>query len=292
MFGYVKPESRELKVKEYELYKSAYCGLCRVMGKRYSYIYKMSLSYDFVFMVLLRLYAMPEDVSFSQKRCIAHPLKKKTMMDCNSALETASDIGVIMLYHDFLDKIKDKDGIKSLVCYLTMPELKRLRKKACKNEKIKDFDLFVEQKLNELSEIEKENTKSIDMAAENFGEILGEALSIGYDGSLKRTVYEIGRNIGKWVYIIDALDDIDVDEKKGNYNPFLLVFDSSDEAKKQGNMIKTAMLNILSDCDKAFALLENSDSGVYNILTNIIRLGNVETVDKILKKNGFVLTET
>ena len=292
MFGYVKPESRELKVKEYELYKSAYCGLCRVMGKRYSYMYKMSLSYDFVFMVLLRLYAMPEDVSFSQKRCIAHPLKKKTMMDCNSALETASDIGVIMLYHDFLDKIKDKDGIKSLVCSLTMPELKRLRKKACRNEKIKDFDLFVEQKLIELSRIEKENTKSIDMAAENFGEILGEALSIGCDGILKRTVYEIGRNIGKWVYIIDALDDIDTDEKKGNYNPFLLVFGSADEAKKQGNMIKTAMLNILSDCDKAFDLLENSDSGVCNILTNIIRLGNVETIDRILKKNGFVLTET
>ena len=130
------------------------------------------------------------------------------------------------------------------------------------------------------------------MAAENFGEILGEALSIGCDGILKRTVYEIGRNIGKWVYIIDALDDIDTDEKKGNYNPFLLVFGSADEAKKQGDMIKTAMLNILSDCDKAFALLENSDSGVCNILTNIIRLGNVETIDRILKKNGFVLTET
>ncbi|MBE6718330.1 MAG: hypothetical protein E7574_03625 [Ruminococcaceae bacterium] len=291
MFGYVKPESRELKVKEYELYKSAYCGLCRVMGKRYSYLYKMSLSYDFVFMVLLRLYAMPENVSFSQKRCIAHPLKKKTMMNCNSALETASDVGVIMLYHDFVDKIKDKDGIKSFVCRLTMPELRRLRKKACKDEIIKEFDAFVENKLCELSDIEKENTKSIDMAAENFGSILAEALSIGFEGDIKRTTYEIGRNIGKWIYIIDALDDIDSDEKNQNYNPFIAVFGSAEEAKKHGDMIKTALLNTLSASDRALAILNNTDAGVSNILTNIIRLGNVDTVEKILKNNKFAITE-
>ena len=288
MFGYVKPDYRELKVKEYDLYKSAYCGLCRVMGKRYSYIYKMSLSYDFVFMVLLRLYASPENVSFTKRRCIAHPTKKKVMMEENSALSLASDVGVIMLYHDFLDKINDKDGFKSFVCKLIMPELKRLRKKACKNENISAFDKFVEERLKNLSNIEKDSTPSVDIPSEEFGLILAEALSIGYEGTNKRITYEIGKNIGKWIYIIDAVDDIDRDEKNKNYNPFLATFENADEAKRNGQMISTALLNTLAAADKALALLDNTDKNVYEILSNIIRLGNTKIQEEILNKNNYL----
>lgn len=288
MFGYVKPDYRELKVKEYDLYKSAYCGLCRVMGKRYSYIYKMSLSYDFVFMVLLRLYASPENVSFTKRRCIAHPTKKKVMMEENSALSLASDVGVIMLYHDFLDKINDKDGFKSFVCKLIMPELKRLRKKACKNENISAFDKFVEERLKNLSNIEKDSTPSVDIPSEEFGLILAEALSIGYEGTNKRITYEIGKNIGKWIYIIDAVDDIDRDEKNKNYNPFLATFENADEAKRNGQMISTALLNTLAAADKALALLDNTDKNVYEILSNIIRLGNTKIQEDILNKNNYL----
>lgn len=292
MFGYVKPDYRELKVKEYDLYKSAYCGLCRVMGKRYSYIYKMSLSYDFVFMVLLRLYASPENVSFAKKRCIAHPTKKKVMMEENSALSLASDVGVIMLYHDFLDKINDKDGFKSFICKLVMPEIKRLHKKACKDENISVFDKFVEERLNNLSKIEKDFTPSIDIPSEEFGLILAEALSIGYEGANKRITYEIGKNIGKWIYIIDAVDDIDSDEKNKTYNPFLATFKTADEAKKHGEMILTALLNTLSEADKALSLLDNTDRNVYEILSNIIRLGNTKIQEDILSKNNYLVKNT
>ena len=288
MFGYIKPDSNELKVKEYETYKAAYCGLCKVMGKRYSFVYKMSLSYDFVFMVLLRLYASPENVSFTKRRCIAHPTKKKVMMEENSALSLASDVGVIMLYHDFLDKINDKDGFKSFVCKLVMPELRRLRKKACKNENISAFDKFVEERLKNLSNIEKDFTPSVDIPSEEFGLILAEALSIGYEGSNKRITYEIGKNIGKWIYIIDAVDDIDRDEKNKSYNPFLATFENADEAKRNGDMISTALLNTLAAADKALALLDNTDKNVYEILSNIIRLGNTKIQEDILNKNNYL----
>ncbi|MBQ7968573.1 MAG: hypothetical protein IJ292_01995 [Clostridia bacterium] len=289
MFGYIRPDSKELKVKEYELYKSAYCGLCRVMGKRYSFLYKMSLSYDFVFMVLLRLYCSEEMPSFSRKRCIAHPTKKKVMMDENEALDTASDVGVIMLYHDFLDKINDKDGIKSFFCRLALPELKRLRKKACRSsELIAFFDQSVNQSLKELSEYEKQNCPSIDLPAEAFGSILGNALSVGYEGDKKRTVYEIGRNLGKWIYISDALDDIDKDEKTKKYNPFLATFKNAEEAKKHGNTVSNALLNQLNNAYNALILLDGNDKGVYNILDNIIRIGNINTQEEILKRNGFI----
>lgn len=287
MFGYVKPDYKELKVKEYDLYKSTYCGLCRVMGKKYSYVYKMSLSYDFVFMVLLRLYASPEKVSFVQKRCIAHPTRKKTMMEKNEALELSADVGVIMLYHDFLDKIRDGDGLKSLSCRLLMPELRRLRKKACKNPQIKAFDEYAENSIKRLSEIEKSGSDSVDMPAEEFGSLLGEALSVGYDGAKKLTVFEIGKNVGKWIYIADAVDDVDRDAKKGSYNPLLSAFGEVEAVKNRYEMIDTTLLNILYRADGALGLLDNTDEGIYNILTNIIRLGNVGIHRELLTKNKF-----
>lgn len=289
MFGYIKPDSKELKVKEYELYKSTYCGLCRVMGKRYSFIYKMSLSYDFVFMVLLRLLISSEKVSFSKKRCIAHPTKKKVMMEENEALRVASDVGVIMLYHDFLDKIHDKDGIKSLFCKIFLPELKRLRKRACnKNESILEFDRKVSQGLQKLSEYEEDIIQSVDMPAEQFGQILGCALSLGLGGADEKIIFELGKSIGKWIYITDALDDIDNDEKKNKYNPFLAVYGSANEAKKHGDTISVSLLSELDRAYKAFILLDCNDKGVYNIIDNIIRIGNINTQEEILKRNCFL----
>lgn len=287
MFGYVKPQKLELKVKEYELYNSIYCGLCRVMGKRYSYIYKMSLSYDFVFMVLLRLYAAPEKVSFSQKRCIAHPAKKKTMMDENSALDISSDVGVIMLYHNMLDKIKDKDGVKSFLGIFLLPEMKRLRKKAVQNQKLKTFDIFAEEVLNNLSRMEKENCPSVDQTAEEFGRLLGEAVSIDLDGTKKNILYELGRNMGKWIYIADALDDIESDCKKKKYNPLIASYGSAEEAKKHFETVNTSLLLTLAEADKALELLEETDCGIHNILSNIIRLGTVGIQKNILEKNNF-----
>lgn len=287
MFGYIRPDKGELKVKEYELYQSIYCGLCRVMGKKYSYLYKMSLSYDFVFMVLLRLYVCPETVSFSKRRCIAHPAQKKLMMDSNNALELAADVGVIMLYHNFADKIRDKDGLKSILCRFTMPELKRLRKKACKNEKIAEFDRLTDERLKVLSSLEDANTASVDMPAEEFGAILGEALSVGLEKNARKAVYEIGRNMGRWIYAMDALDDIDKDAEKGRYNPFLATFGTPDEAKKRYGLINTSMLNMLSNAHLALELPENTDQGAYNILSNIIRPGAIKIQTQIFEKNNF-----
>ncbi len=288
MFGYIKPDSKELKVKEYDLYKAAYCGLCRVMGKRYSFLYKMTLSYDFVFMVLLRLLACPETVTFSQKRCIAHLSKKKLMMNENEALKTASDVGVIMLYHDFLDKIKDKDTNKRILYRIALPELKRLRKKACKDPLIAEFDKSVETGLKKLSEYEKTKVASIDIPANEFGCILGEALSVTYTGDMKRTVYEIGKKLGKRIYIIDCADDLEKDEKRGNYNPLLVLYESAENARKHGDIINTALLNELNDAYKAFVLIDNTDNGLADIIDNIIRIGNINTQESILKKNSFL----
>ena len=50
MFGYIRPNKPELLVKEYDLYKSAYCGLCKRMGKDYGRLSRLALSYDGTFL--------------------------------------------------------------------------------------------------------------------------------------------------------------------------------------------------------------------------------------------------
>ncbi len=287
MFGYVRPNVKELKVKEHELYKSVYCGLCSVMGKRYSCLYKASLSYDYVFMVLLRLLTTPEKISFSKKRCPLHPTKKKILMDANGALEKTADVGVIMLYHNLLDKINDKDGIKSFLGYLLLPEAKRLRKKALKQSGVDRLDKIAQDKLNKLNFAEKERIVSVDIPAEIFGEFLGECLSNGLENDIRERVYKIGKSVGKWIYIVDAVDDIDSDEKKGCYNPFLLEFGSSSEAKKRARMIENTLLYELASADEALSSLENTDTGIFNILQNILRFRLPDIHDKIFEKNGF-----
>lgn len=287
MFGYVKPDVRELKVKEYELYKSAYCGLCRTMGKRYSFTFKMSLSYDFVFMVLLRLLLQKENVSFSQKRCVAHPAKKRVMMDNNAALEKASDVACIMLYHNIKDKISDNDGIKSFLYRFILPETKRLHKKALKYSGTTELDTFISQKLEELSRLEKERLASVDRPSELFGQVLAESMSHGLDGENAKTAYGIGLHIGRWIYLLDAADDIEKDEKKGNYNPLLCVYGTSEEAKKHGTTLKVSLLSELMQADSELGKIKDGDIGVFNILQNILRLGLPEIHDKIIKEHNY-----
>ena len=291
MFGYIRPNVKELKVKEHELYKSVYCGLCHVMGKRYSFLYKSSLSYDYVFMVLLRLLATPENVSFSQKRCPLHPMKKKIIMDTNNALEKTSDVGVIMLYHNLLDKINDRDGFKSILGYFLLPEAKILRKKALKKEHIDRLDKAAQDKLNKLNFAEKERIASVDIPADLFGEFLGECLSNGLDGDDKQKVYKIGKNIGRWIYIVDALDDVADDEKHDSYNPFLLVFGSATETQKHTDMIKSTLLSELASADEILLSLDNTDTGIFNILQNILRFGLPDMHDRIIEKHRLIVQE-
>ena len=108
MFGYVTPLTEELKVKEHHLYKSIYCGLCKAMGKRVCHESRMTLSYDVVFLVLIRLRLSGEPVSFRAERCAASPFRKKAVMERNEALDYGAAAGSLLAYHNLADDAADK----------------------------------------------------------------------------------------------------------------------------------------------------------------------------------------
>ena len=53
MFGYVTVNKPEIKFKDFDMYRSFYCGLCRELRERYGIPGQVSLTYDMTFVVLL-----------------------------------------------------------------------------------------------------------------------------------------------------------------------------------------------------------------------------------------------
>ena len=68
---------------------------------------------------------------------------------------------------------------------------------------------------------ENSENAGIDLCADPTAEMLGSILSLeGKDEIQKRVLYEFGYHLGRWIYLIDAADDLEKDIKKDNFNPF------------------------------------------------------------------------
>lgn len=283
MFGYVKVNSPELKVKEYELYRGVYCGLCRAMGRCTGHCSRMTLSYDFAFLASVRLILTDTPISFSQRRCLAHPLKKRNSMDQNDQLDYCARAAAVLSYHKIMDDIADEKGVKRLKARVALPWVRSWRKRALRAG-IEPLDKRVAELLAKLSELESEGRASVDAPAKIFGEILGEMTAYGLEGANARIGYQLGMCVGKWIYIADALDDMSEDEKKGRYNPVLLLYGNRQPDGEELTLISDALKAELLGAEEAIDLVETDKVSVKNVVENILFLGMPDTADKILGK--------
>ena len=284
MFGYVKPLENELKIREFELYKSFYCGLCKTMGKKISPVSKITLNYDIVFLVLLRVALTSENIENKAFRCKLKPTKKRNYIKSNEALIYSSCIAAILSYYKCFDDITDTKNIFKKI-FLKPPFLffKRIKKRACKY--YPDIDEKIKEPLSKLSELEKSKCKSIDEAASCFAELMKNIVSFGLEnpGQIK-TAEIIGRHLGRWLYIIDALDDFDKDFKKKGYNPFIIYYGDKNNMLQDIDIIKFSLTSSLDEINKAFSLV--GSSCVSPVIFNIINLGLCDCQEKILNKFG------
>lgn len=279
MFGYVRAQSGELKVKEYELYKSVYCGLCHHIKKR-GYFMTFSLSYDFVLPSLFAIaFADKEEITFKKKLCLAHPFKKRRVLDGGDNMQSVADAAVLLVYYKLLDDRSDRDSgfLKQTASALALPFARAARRKVIK-ARGDALDLMIKEKMAKLSSVENERCDSVYEGASIFGELCGEVFKESAKSeSDKRCVYEIGYRVGRWIYITDALDDMEKDKKSGSYNPLILsAGDISDEGFKES--IQLSLSLELSESEKALDLISIDDQGLKNIIENILYLGMPEVV--------------
>ena len=281
MFGYVKTDKPEMKIKEYEAYRGLYCSLCKAMGKHFGVFSRLTLSYDITFLVLARLSFMGTLPCFGGGRCGFNPTKKCSY--CTNAeeeLRYASAVSMMMFYHKVRDNIADSNIFKRLLMYMLLPWAALKYKKAKKM--YGEVAEIIEGSMAKQSETESRNSVSTDEAAHQSAEALGRITAYNIDDP-EGNIYRFGYGIGKWVYLTDAFDDIEKDLKDKSFNVFVgkynLTKDSFTEEIKEDITATINMSSILF-----IDAYEKTDNKTLSpIIENIIYEGMHKSLDRILK---------
>ena len=280
MFGYIMPEKPELKIKEFEIYRAYYCGVCKSIGKRHGQIKRMTLTYDAAFLAMLLCSILNIETKLVRERCIVHP-NKKSFVTYNEIIDYSSDINIILAYNNIKDKWNDD---KSKIALVGLGALKNSYKKLV--VEYSEKCAIINKSLEDLSLLEKAKCDSIDAAAEPFAKLMEEILDYEkLDDKTRQILRWMGYNLGKWIYLIDAFDDLEDDIKKSSYNPLVTHFkysgnDICDFKHEIRGQVEFTLLYCLGEASKAYELLNTKENK--GILENILYIGMLSKTDKIL----------
>ncbi len=304
MLGYVTCEKAELKVKEYELYSSYYCGVCKSIGSRYSQLARMVLSYDSVFlaMILDGMDGTAPDVT--EGSCMLHPVKGKNIAE-SRGIEYSADVMLILAWFNYLDDLNDADtgerpagesAAPGLAKSTAMKVAGRSLKKAYSglSGKYPELCESITSRIDELSRLEKEKCRSLDEAAEAFAQIM---LSI-FDGGLKfmavydegpaRAAKDLGYHLGKWIYLMDAWEDLEKDISTGAYNPLIYRYGYTDDPaafrEEIREKVEFNLMMYLSAMGRMVTALELK--GNKGIIENVVFMGLLRRTEEALGLNG------
>ena len=276
MFGYVKPVKAELLVREYEFYKATYCGICRAMKHHTGMLSNVTLSYDSVFLALVRmLYIEDADFKARRRRCIAHPLTKRPMLDENPAIEYTARAFAILTYYKLRDDLHDEGAVKKLAVSALRPILASANVRAAQPALAE----VIAEKLGAITALEDSGCDSVDKPATLFGELLGEVFAYGLDESERTAPYYVGYHLGRFIYSADAAEDYERDRERGSYNPYVLSYGSAPLTDENRNTIKCALLLECKKLESAVNLLPfGTRSTIENIINNVIYLGLADRI--------------
>lgn len=278
MFGYVIIDKPNILIKDYQTYRGYYCGICKAIGKRSGHAMRMTLNYDLVVLALIAHNYENTEPEFAKAHCPVHPVGRKILYAKNSGIfSRISDINTILCYYKLFDDVADENKHK-LIMSAVRPYYKKAEKRMAELAKRVSFCY------NNLREKEKVKAE-ITVLSDCFGELMiavAESLTQHCDNILRELCFYLG----KWVYIIDAADDIIKDGNSGSFNPFLQSAKESGEAVY--DEIEPSYRYLTNECiDKITAAYEKMNITVSEgALSNIIYMGLRERTDYIMKKRG------
>lgn len=278
MFGYVRPMRAELKVREFEAYRSCYCGLCRVLKEEYGARARMVLNYDFTFLAML---LWEPDVPFEirKDRCAVMPCRKHCACRTGESLRLSAGYSVILAWWKLCDTVEDEGLFKALAARGARLWIRRAYRKA--REQFPAFDRTVRERLDEIHAMEKAGESTLDRMADAFAQLLA-ACSECRTGAEQRELEQLLYHVGRWIYIVDAVDDVKRDAKTGQYNPVSRRFKLSDGEMDDDTRayLKTTLLQ---SRDLACSALELMDENCWSsILRNILYLGLTSVSESVL----------
>lgn len=260
MFGYIMVNKQELRFREFDLYQSYYCGFCQELKRLYGKRGQMTLSYDLTFLILLLTSLYEEETMETVCRCAAHPLRKHpARSNCFSVY--GADMNLLLAYYKCEDDWLDERKLKKKAFWML------LKKKAAEVEgKYPAKAKVVRECLEAIHRCEADGSRNIDEAAGWFGNIMAEIFAVRPD-EWERELRRMGFFLGKFIYLMDAYEDIEKDQKNGNYNPLSGLYEEPEFEDNCGRILTMMM----AECSKAFEklpLIQDTE-----ILRNILYSG-------------------
>ena len=285
MYGYIRTFTPELRVREQEYYRTVYCGLCRTMGKCTGQCSRMTLSYDMTLFALVRLALTGTQPAFKRRRCLAHPTRKRPMVEPCDELAFCACASAILMHYKVKDDLRDERGLKRTAATAVSPFVASMRRRAVKRG-YGDMDSGVYRSMKALSELEASRLPSADEPATLFGELMGSLLAYGLEGNQAKLAYTVGLHVGRWVYLVDAADDYAEDVKYARYNPLACLYADpamTELSVEKRQEIKTALLAELMELERAFDLLDTADHpNLSGVLSNILYEGMPREAERVL----------
>lgn len=278
MFGYVKINKMELKLREYMIYKGYYCGICMCLKKDFGELSRLSLNYDTTFLqlILSSLYE-PANKSYSS-RCISHPQKKEMIIE-NEISAYSAAMNVILSYYKLEDDYVDDKSIKAKIA---MMGLSSAFKKA--SDLYPEKSVLIKESLKRLYDLEKEDCRDIDLVSSEFGRLM--AVVFGYkEDVFRKTLEVLGFNLGKYIYIVDAYEDRIVDRKEKKYNPFLDVKETDEFTENVKNQLRFILSCVDKEIEKLPIIVNKG------IVDNILYSGMTMRLEKALGERLEIIEE-
>ncbi len=278
MLGYVRIFKPELKIKEYEVYRGAYCSLCRNLGRRYSPFAQLFLSYDFTLLAMFVAALKPECSPFEKCRCPYNPAKKCHKYSDKHLPDKCADALIITVYYKLIDNMRDKGLGKKIISVLLFPYIFFAHKKAKRLSP--DIESIISGSMKLQKETEENPDCSLDEAAHPSAKALSEIFALFGDGTDTDAIKRFGYMAGRFVYIIDAADDIESDIRRCNFNPLKDIY--NEDKNLFVNSVKQSLNYTINEARASF--YEINIRRYKTIFENIFDYGLKKSADKVLLK--------
>lgn len=286
MFGFIRPVRPELRVKEADRFQQIYCGLCHAIRARYGRFYTLFLSYDMTFYALVIGSGEAQTAPPCRKRCDAHPLTRRDCAQPDAALERAADVSVLLTYHKFRDSFADEKGPKRALAWLLCRMGRRAYERA--RARLPEADAEMVQALEDLQQLERAKCDSMDRAADASARLTAAAVPHTGDDR-ERVLRQMFYHIGRWIYLLDAAQDVAEDLEQENYNPVVLRYElHTPDLTEIRQPLERTLERSLADICMAFDLLDIRRDA--DLIRNIIFLGmplvTKQVLDGTYQTNG------
>lgn len=262
MFGYVNADKKEMTDEERSTYQAYYCGLCRELKRQAGAGAQICLNYDITFLAILLSGLYEPDEVTEPFRCRLHPTKKRFFHE-SEVMQYAASMNIVLSYYKLLDDYQDDHKTsRKKIANRFEPVIKRVCEEYPRQtQAIEDF-------VRDLSDAEYRQEDNLTVLSALSGDMLGELFCYKEEDVWNESLRSMGYYLGKFIYLLDAYDDMEKDRKNHSFNPMLRAIDKD---PSYDAFCRQVLVSLIAECTKEFErlpILKNA-----SILRNILYSG-------------------